>query len=118
MTRGPILVVDDEPDIRSFVAETLESVGYPVATAGNGAEAMCFIDRERPRLILLDMHMPFVEGRDFAAFARTRGCDAPILVMTASLRVQQAADSVDADAYIAKPFEIDELISTVDRLCA
>src|SRR6478672_6730722 len=111
MARGSILVVDDEPDICELVAETLESVGYPVVKAENGAEAMCFIDRETPRLILLDMHMPLVEGRDFAAFARNRGCDAPILVMTAGLHAQQAAEAVDADGYISKPFELDELIS-------
>ena len=118
MTHGSILVVDDEPDICDLVAETLESVGYPVIKAENGAEAMCFIDREKPRLILLDMHMPLVQGRDLAAFARSRGCDAPILVMTAALDAQGAADDVDADGYIAKPFELSELISTVERLCA
>jgi two-component system, OmpR family, response regulator len=118
MARGSILVVDDEPDICALVAETLESVGYPVVTAENGAEAMCFIDREMPRLIVLDMHMPLVEGRDLAAFARHRGCDAPIVVMTAGLHAQQAAEDIDADAYISKPFELNELISTVERLCA
>ena len=105
------------PAITTFL-NRLESVGYPVIKAENGAEAMCCIDREKPRLIVLDMHMPLMAGRDLAAYARNRGCDAPILVMTASIEAQQAADAIDADGYIAKPFELSDLISTVDRLCA
>jgi CheY-like chemotaxis protein len=79
-----ILVVDDDPAIRAFVAEALELEGYGAATASNGAEALASLGRVEPRLILLDMRMPVLDGWGVAAVLRERGSGIPIVVMTAA----------------------------------
>jgi two-component system, chemotaxis family, chemotaxis protein CheY len=116
---GYVLVVEDDDEIRDFVALLLEGEGYAVRTARNGAEALDVVRDNAPRLILLDMRMPVMDGWGFARAYRTQpGPHAPILVMTAARDAAQRAHEIQADAYLAKPFDLDDLMSLVDRLTA
>ncbi len=81
---SPILVVDDDTSIRAAISEILESEGYPVITASDGASALRQIEDARPVLVLLDMRMPGMNGWDVAAALHQRGSTVPILVMTAA----------------------------------
>lgn len=111
-----ILVVDDDPSIRATVAEFLDLEGFTVATAVNGAEALALIGSALPSLLLLDMRMPVVDGWGLARSMRERGYAVPIIVMTASHSTAQWAAEVNAAGYIAKPFDLDNLLAEVERV--
>lgn len=112
----PILVVDDDPTIRSTVSEILELEGYRVETAINGAEALEKVRMNPPSLVILDMRMPVMDGWGFARNLRLEGIHLPILVMTAAQNAQRWAEEIEADAYIPKPFDLDDLLSAVSDL--
>ena len=116
MPERPILVVDDDPTILLSVAELLELEGYAVATASNGAEALEMTLRLEPNLVLLDMRMPVLDGWGYARSARSEGLAPRIVIMTAAHDARRWADEIGAEAYVPKPFEADELITTVARL--
>jgi CheY-like chemotaxis protein len=108
-----ILVVDDERDIRSTVAEMLEVEGYAVDLAANGADALEVVERRAPDVILLDMRMPVLDGWGFAAELRRRGRQIPIVVMTAARDAVRWADEIAASGAVAKPFGFDDLLRAV-----
>ncbi len=111
-----VLVVDDDPAIRSTVAEILRLEGYPVETAENGAEALHLIHVERPAMVILDMRMPVLDGWGFARELREQGIDVPILVMTAAQNARRWAEEIGAASYVPKPFELVDLLDAVERL--
>jgi DNA-binding response OmpR family regulator len=115
-TQAPILVVDDDPGIRQTVREILDLEGYPVETAADGAEALRAVEQRQPSLVLLDMRMPQLDGWAFARAVRERGLALPILVMTAAENARRWAEEIGADGYLAKPFELDELLLAVERV--
>lgn len=113
---GFVLVVDDDDAIRSLVCETLEEEGYPTVAAGDGRGALDALREGQPSLILLDMRMPIMNGWEFAeAYRRLPEPHAPIVVVTAGRDGAAKARDIAAEAYLSKPFELDELIATVQR---
>ena len=108
-----ILVVDDEPSIRTLVEDCLMTEGYQVQTATNGAEALRAVERSRPALVLLDMRMPILDGWGFAQAVKERGLDLPIVVMTAAQDARRWAEEIGANGYLAKPFDLDDLLGAV-----
>ena len=112
-----ILVADDDPSIREVIALTLEEEGYRVLTARNGAEALDLVTRERPDLVLLDMRMPVLDGWGFAAALQARAIALDICVMTAAQNAHTWAKEVHACAYLAKPFELPDLLHIVEHGC-
>jgi CheY-like chemotaxis protein len=112
---GPILVVDDDPAIRATVAEILALEGYPIETAADGLEALDAITRQRPSLVLLDMRMPMLDGWGVARRLREEEIRLPIIVMTAAQNARRWAEEIGADSYISKPFELVDLLETVER---
>src|ERR687886_1893660 len=100
MTAEHVLVVEDQRDIRDFVALVLESEGYRVSTADNGAVALEQVAREPVDVVLLDMRMPVMDGWAFARAYRERpGPHSPIVVLTASRKAADWAAEVEADEY-------------------
>lgn len=114
MTRH-ILVVDDDPDIRATVREILDLEGCDVAAASNGLEALEQIESSPPCVVLLDMRMPMLDGWGVARELRARGVGVPIVVMTAAQDAGRWAREIAADAVLAKPFELDDLLNVVSR---
>jgi two-component system, chemotaxis family, chemotaxis protein CheY len=114
-TRRPILVVDDDPEILAMLRDFLESEGLVVRTAANGAEALEALDEVAPALILLDMRMPVLDGWAFAERCRERRLAYPIVVMTAAESARSWAEEIGATGYIAKPFDVNELLQTIER---
>jgi len=115
MPERPILIIDDDPAIRMTVADILESEGYIVATAINGADGLQSLDRVDPALVLLDMRMPILDGWGFARALRSRGVQIPILVMTAAQDARRWAHEINAEGYVAKPFDLIDLLDAVGR---
>lgn len=113
---GLVLIIEDDPDILSTVADILEFEGYQVEQATNGAEGLDRLERARPALIILDMRMPVLDGWEFARIARERGITVPILVMTAAHDARQWAEEIRADGYVAKPFHLPDLLAAIEGL--
>jgi CheY-like chemotaxis protein len=116
MTNVPVLVVDDDPSILRVVAEILDMEGYAVETAPNGAEALKMIERRRPSVVLLDMRMPVMDGWGFARALKEKDLCVPIVVMTAARNAREWAEEIGAKRYVAKPFEVDELIGAIEQV--
>ncbi len=115
----PVLVVDDDDAIRDSLSMLLEDEGYPVATASNGREALDYLHSgPRPCLILLDLKMPVMNGKEFRlAQQRDRLLSAiPVAVISAHV-TKQVSMEVEADAFLPKPVDIDVLLQTVQRYC-
>jgi len=110
----PILVVDDEPRIARLVRDYLEQAGYRVTLAFNGREALAAFHHEKPRLVVLDLMLPEVDGLDVARAIRKES-DMPIIMLTA--RVEEADKLIGlelgADDYMTKPFSPRELVARV-----
>ncbi len=115
MGTGTILVVDDDPSILQTVTEILEFEGYQVETAVNGAEALSVIERMRPALVLLDMRMPVLDGWSFARALHQRRIELPVLVMTAAQDARGWAKEISAQGYVAKPFDLFDLLTAVEQ---
>jgi DNA-binding response OmpR family regulator len=113
---GPILIVEDDEVILSTIASLLVEEGFDVLTAFNGQEALAHVAQRRPRLILLDMKMPVMDGWAFAAAYREQeGPHAPIIVMTAAHDSRTRAVEIGADDYITKPFDVETLLDLIHR---
>jgi CheY-like chemotaxis protein len=115
MTQGTVLVVEDDVSIRELIAEILRGEGYAVTEAADGLDALRACDRERPALVLLDMRMPRLDGWSFASALRHRQVNVPVIVMTAEHNARDWAEEIDADGYLAKPFDLDDVVRTVAR---
>jgi CheY-like chemotaxis protein len=109
-----ILVVDDEPTIRSLVAQLLDDEGFEVARASDGADALKVISANEPfDLVILDMWMPVMNGWQFAEALRERQMPLPIVVMTAASEARLRAAELGATGFIGKPFDVDDLVRVV-----
>ena len=112
-----ILVVEDDATHRALFAELLCSEGYHVETAAEGAEALRAACRHRPGCILLDLVMPGLDGAGLAREVAARGLAVPLVVVSAAWDGRRVAEAIGAAGYLAKPFDLDELLATVARLC-
>ena len=108
--------MDDDPTILATVSEVLDMEGFAVVTATNGAEALVAVDRAVPSLVLLDMRMPVLDGWGFMRAIRERGLTLTVVVMTAAADANRWGREIGAQAVLAKPFELDELLGAVQRL--
>jgi two-component system chemotaxis response regulator CheY len=115
MASGPVLVVDDDPAIRDAVRDLLEDHGILVETATDGRDALAKVTARLPRLVLLDMRMPVMDGWGFARALREHGIFPPVVVMTAAADARRWAEEIGAIGVVPKPFGIDELIGAVQR---
>jgi CheY-like chemotaxis protein len=115
-------VVDDDDVIRQLISVNLELEGFEVITAIDGQDALERVDEARPDVVTLDVMMPRLDGWEAAARLRADPKTAHIRVVLLSARAQEAdlqrGESIGVDAYLTKPFDPDELISTVRRLMA
>jgi CheY-like chemotaxis protein len=112
-----VLVVEDDPDLAALEADVLAERGHDVEVANNGREALDAVARHKPDLILLDMKMPVMGGREFAEeYRRREPHTAPIVVVTAADDAQRRAAEVGASAWLGKPFDPEALLEKVDDL--
>jgi two-component system response regulator MprA len=112
-----ILVVDDDPEIVSFLKRGLTYEGYTVDTAGDGAEALAKARDAEPDLVILDIMMPGMDGLEVSKRLR-QASKLPILMLTAKGTVADRIKGLDsgADDYLLKPFSFDELLARIRAL--
>jgi DNA-binding NtrC family response regulator len=108
--------VDDEPSIRLLCRVNLELEGYEVREAATLAQAREAIEGEAPDLVLLDMHVGLERGDTLLGELRAREPRIPVAVVTGSTDVDSGARKIEADAVLAKPFAIDDLLGIVRSL--
>jgi DNA-binding response OmpR family regulator len=112
-----ILLAEDDPAIRKLVGWTLDDEGLTIDEAADGEAAIDYLAARRPALLILDVMMPRADGFQVAEALRSiHGHRTPILVLTAAGDARDAARQMDAEAYLAKPFEIERLIAKVNDL--
>ncbi|MGE5673538.1 MAG: response regulator [Mycobacterium leprae] len=106
-----ILAVDDQPGVRRLLQELFKEVGYRVATAVNGQEAIALATVERPDLALLDVKMPVMDGLDALRTLKGLYPEMPVFMMTAVGDGEQMsqATSLGAEGCINKPFDVFEV---------
>ncbi len=113
-----ILVVDDEPAVRSLLKDSLTSLEYEVLTAANGEEGLTLAEREEPQVILLDALMPGIDGvetcRRLKAQEKTKWI--PIIMMTGFGIMPGEANVVGAEDLVFKPFNLEDLFMRVSAI--
>jgi CheY-like chemotaxis protein len=114
-----VLVVDDDAGVCDVVCDILESEGYAVASARDGAAALEVIalrPEDRPDVILLDLHMPVLDGAEFARrYRQTPGPHAAVILLTVDDGASATAKELRVDELLTKPFDVCALIEAVGR---
>jgi CheY-like chemotaxis protein len=109
-----ILVVDDDLAILNLIDRVLKGEGFEVMTAQDGQEALSLAERHHPDVVLSDVSMPRLDGPGLCRALRERqGCTRPKLVLMSAVTQE---DPEEADAFIPKPFNLTNLVMTVDHL--
>ena len=111
-----VLVFDDEPVLRTVVAEALRDEGYAVSVAHNGAAALELVAASPPDLVLMDVMMPGMDGRQAYLAMRSRSDlpAVPVVLMSAAIPPGDLDPSIDG--YLPKPFDLDALVALVASL--
>lgn len=116
--RASVLIAEDDPEIRTALERILGYEGYTTVTANDGAAALAAVAEHQPDALILDVMMPHVDGLAVCRKLRSDGCRVPILMLTARHETSDKVAGLDAgaDDYLAKPFELEELLARVRAL--
>lgn len=112
-----VLIVDDEENIRKFLAKSLQREKFEVRVAGNGAEAFHQFEKERPDLVVLDVRLPDTNGIEILRNLRRRDPDLPIIIVTAFGEIRMAVEAMREGAFdfVAKPFDFNTLLRSIEK---
>jgi two-component system response regulator MprA len=115
---GKVLVVDDDRAIRESLARALELDGYEVSLVSDGASALATIRASRPDVAVVDVMMPNIDGLTLCRVLRAERDRLPILMLTARTETSDRVAGLDAgaDDYLAKPFDLEELMARLRAL--
>ena len=111
----PLLVVDDDQEIRELLAEYFGRHGLPVAAAANAAAAREQVARAAPRVAILDLHMPGEDGVSLCRWLRAQHPRVGVVMLTTAVEVVAGLEA-GADDHVAKPFELRDLLARVKSL--
>ena len=106
-----VLIVDDEPDVLEILSDIIAGFGHDVSTALNGAEGLSIVRMTPPDVILLDLVMPVMTGRDALAHLRDEHPEIPVIVVAAEMEtaLTEQLSALGAFGYITKPFRMEEI---------
>ena len=115
--KGRILIVDDEVNARTALAEILRDEGYAVDTAADGFKALPKLEEFAPDAVVTDLRMPGMDGLEFMRRVQDRDADIPVVVVTAYGAVDSAVQAMRRGAadYVTKPVNVEELLVVLDR---
>ncbi len=119
MTPAPVLIVDDDFEVRDSLGDVLLESGYQVALAADGQEALELLAGGlRPFAIILDVMMPVVDGIQFRALQRRDPAiaDIPVVILSADRYVESRAGELQAAAYLTKPARIESILGLLEGL--
>ena len=113
--RSPVLIIEDDADVRELLRERLRSAGYPVVGVGTGEEGVAQARRSRPSLVILDLLLPGIDGWEALHRIRadTQGDPVPVLVVSI---VDPAGPPDQVEGYVVKPFRSSQIVEKVAEL--
>jgi two-component system, cell cycle sensor histidine kinase and response regulator CckA len=111
-----ILVVDDDDDVRTSMLRILERAGYEVIQAGSVPEARALADQQTPDLMIMDMVLPGLEGREGANLILARHPSLPILFVSGYTNPESMRMGQGGENFLRKPFTVEELVDAVERV--
>ncbi len=112
-----VLLVEDDAAVRSTLAAILHDEGCDIIIAPNGFDALVSLEQHEPDIVVLDWMMPVVDGQNFLQALRNEyNRTTPVLVISAGRIGEETALAAGADAYLRKPFDIDELMRMLQEL--
>jgi two-component system, OmpR family, response regulator len=113
-----VLIVEDDPELRSVLARSLREEGFEIDSVGSGAEVLERVAGSVPDAFIIDIGLPDADGRDVCQALRARGIEAPVLFLTARDALVDRVAGFDAggDDYVAKPFALVELVARLQAL--
>jgi CheY-like chemotaxis protein len=116
--RANILIVEDDPDILSSLAEAIREEGFEVETAANGYQALTRMESQMPQLIFLDLMMPLMDGWKFMEVARQRFGDQipPVVLLSAVHHLADEAERLGVKAFLPKPFDLEDVARVAHEL--
>jgi CheY-like chemotaxis protein len=118
-THCPVLIVEDDEDLREMMAQLLTLEGFDAATVSNGREALEYLHTSStPNVILLDLMMPVMDGWEFRRQLEADPTLAPVPVIVLSALDQARAAKIHAAAFLKKPLDFDRLLDLVRTYCA
>lgn len=120
LSRGHVMIVDDDDDIREALTMILEDEGFRITSFGNGLEALTYLRNSPPPcMILLDLMMPVMDGWAFrtAQLQDPALAGIPVVVISAFSNMPRMTANLDVSEYLQKPIDIDTLITMVERYC-
>ena len=118
---GRVLIVEDEPAVGQVAAAVLTDEGHEVRWVANGRDGLTLLIEWGPDVIVLDLMMPVMDGRTFRAEQRRLlgpAALAPVIVLSGAREARAVAAEIGAVAAITKPFDLDELVTTVGQVLA
>ena len=109
-----VLVVEDQPDIVELLVAGLEAHGYSVKSAPTRDDALSIFSEDLPNVILMDYRMPGLSAEEFIKDVKQKNHKAKVVLMSAEPRVADVAEELGLEHTLAKPFDYDMLLKTVD----
>ncbi len=115
-----LLYADDEPDLRDLVQNHLSLEGFEVETVGDGVQAVQMLNSKKFDLVLLDVHMPVMDGLEVLKFIREKNLNVRLIMLTGDGDPRTISECVKYGAtdYLTKPYNYHELIEAIDRALA
>jgi CheY-like chemotaxis protein len=118
VTQPTVFIVEDDPDTREMIGRFLELEGYEVETAANGRQALEHLDAgTNACVILLDLMMPVMDGWEFRRLQASHATGAKIPVIVFSAAGADRMRQVEANDYLSKPVNLDDLLRRIARFC-
>ena len=116
--KGTILIIDDEPDVVFFISRTCQPQGYHTLTASSGLEGLKYIQElpDRIDLVLLDLRMPGMGGLEVLRSIRKHNPTLPVIILTALTDKRKECEELGIEAYITKPYSLEELYRHITRV--
>ncbi len=117
MSKGKVLIADDEVALVEILASRLSRLNYQVLKAYNGSDALELLEREKPDLVLLDVIMPGMDGHDVLAAIRKRKDDLrliPVIVMSGKFELEERFRTDEIFAFVPKPIDVKALIKQIE----
>jgi CheY-like chemotaxis protein len=116
--RCPVLIVEDDADLREMMAQLLTLEGFGAATVSNGREALAYLEgRNTPEVILLDLMMPVMDGWEFRRQQQANPELARVPVIVLSALDQGRTSGLNVAAFLKKPLDFDRLLELVHEYC-
>lgn len=115
ISRGTILIVDDEPDVVFFISKVCQPQGYHTITASSGMEALKYLEQLKGKidLVLLDLKMPGMGGIEVLKSIRRHYENLPVIIVTALSEKRQECEKIGIEAFVTKPYSLEELYKQI-----